>query len=162
MTGAGSVVFVGPGKGQSFRIAADRFLSKQNRASAREGFAVIEYVGAPGETGPPMHRHRSFEEAWFVLDGRVAFKTQRRVVTAKRGAYILVPRRVPHTFSVLGSSPARWLGIFSPGRYVGLVEELGAIVPRHGAPDPAAIAALFEKYDSEIVIDRAPALRPPP
>jgi hypothetical protein len=48
-------------------------------------------------------------------------------------------------------SPARWIGIFSPGRYVGLIEELGRLLPADGPPDDQAILALFKKYDSDIV-----------
>ena len=56
-----------------------------------------------------------------------------------------------HTFANPGSGPARWIGIFAPGRYELLVEELGAILPPDAPPDEAAVAALFAKWDTEIV-----------
>jgi hypothetical protein len=47
---------------------------------------------------------------------------------------------------------ARWIGIFAPGRYEQLVEELGAILPHNAPPDETAVTALFAKWDTEIVV----------
>jgi len=98
--------------------------------------------------------HRTFEEAWFILEGEVAFTADGGTIAAKRGTFLYVPRGVPHTFHVVGERPARWLGIFSPGRYVGLIEELGPLMPANGLPDMAAVTRLFARYDSEIVAER--------
>jgi hypothetical protein len=46
---------------------------------------------------------------------------------------------------------ARWVGIFAPGRYQGLVAELGSILPPEGPPDPAKLAVVFSKWDTELV-----------
>jgi len=155
LTASGKVVVYGPGEGEEFRVAADRFLRKGDSAHRSEAFSVIEYEGAAGFPGPPPHVHRSFEEAWFILEGKVAFTADGRTISAERGTFLFVPRGVPHTFRVLGERPARWLGIFSPGRYVGLVEELGPLMPVNGPPDSAAVARLFAKYDTEMVTERA-------
>ena len=155
MTGSGTVVVYGPGKGEEFRVAADRFLRKGDSAHRSEAFSVIEYEGAAGFPGPPPHVHRSFEEAWFILEGKVAFTADSQTISAERGTFLFVPRGVAHTFRVLGERRARWLGIFSPGRYVGLVEELGPLMPLNGPPNLAAVARLFAKYDTEMVTERA-------
>jgi hypothetical protein len=53
-----------------------------------------------------------------------------------------------HTFENAGSSEARFLEVAAPGAFVGYFEELLAAVPASGEPpDPATIAALYEKYD---------------
>ena len=72
-----------------------------------------------------------------------------RTTVGRAGSFLLVPRGVHHTFQVL--SPARWVGIFSPARYLGLIEELGALISGDGSPDQDAVLALFERYDSAIV-----------
>ena len=151
MTIRGRAFVLGPGGGTEHRIAEDRFLTKGRPSERVEPFCVIEYEGAPGVPGPPIHIHRSFDEAWYILDGKVRFTAGGKTVEAVPGTYLLVPRGVPHGFEVAGRKPARWIGIFSPGRYVGLVEELGAVIPEAGPPDLRAIARLFAKYDSEIV-----------
>lgn len=151
MTAAGRVVRVAPGEGPSFRIGRDTFQRKGPTPKGTGGFSVIEYAGAAGQGGPPPHVHRSFEEAWYILEGRVEFLAGRSTVRAGPGAYLFVPRGTPHTFRVLGRSPARWIGIFSPGRYVGLVERLGPLLSERGPPDERKLRRLFAEYDSEIV-----------
>jgi quercetin dioxygenase-like cupin family protein len=151
VTGIGKAVLIPPGKGREFRIGGDRFRTKGGRSQRSEAFSVIEYEGAPGVPGPPVHVHRSFEEAWFLLHGTVNFLLDGKTVQAVPGTYLLVPRGVSHSFEVRGSKPARWLGIFSPGRYVGLVEELASAIPRHGPPNPKEIVELFARYDTSLV-----------
>src|SRR4029077_1244575 len=116
MTGIGRVVAFGPGEGIEHRIGPDRFVTKGEASPRAESFAVIEYEGAPGISGPPPHVHRGCEEAWFILDGKVTFTTGGQTIAASKGTYLYVPRGVPHTFRVEGTRPARWVGIFSPGR----------------------------------------------
>ena len=156
MTALGKVVVLGPDGGEEFRIGADRFRTKGDRSQRSAAFSVIVYEGAAGVGGPPPHVHRAFDEAWYVLEGEVTFTAAGETIEARRGSYLFVPRRVPHTFEVKGRRTARWVGIFSPGRYVGLVEELGALLPPGRAPDPAKLAKLFARYDSAIVRGTAP------
>lgn len=144
-------MIVPPGGGTEFRIAADRFRRKGSSSERTAAFSVIEYEGAPGGMGPPLHVHRTFEEAWYILEGEVEFTAAGKVTRAVPGHYLLVPRGVAHTFRVAGPGPARWVGIFSPGRYVGMVEELGAVIPAHGPPDPQRMQRLFAKWGSAIV-----------
>lgn len=75
------------------------------------------------------------------------------VARLTRGAFVLVPRDAAHTFANAGTSTARWIGIFAPAQYEHLVEELGAILPQDSPPDLAAVAALFAKWDTEIVVE---------
>lgn len=151
MTAVGKVIAFPPGGGSAHRIGADQFRLKGEAADRGEAFSVIEYQGAPHIPGPPPHVHRSFEEAWYVLEGEVEFTSRKDVLRAAPGTYLYVPRGVPHTFRVLGATPARWVGIFAPGRYVALLEELGALLPAAGPPDPQALAALFGRYDTDLV-----------
>jgi len=154
VTTSGTVVVFGAGEGTEFRIAADRFLRKGDATQRSEAFSVVEYEGAAGLPGPPLHVHRTFEEAWFILEGQVAFAANTRTIAADRGSFLYVPRGVTHTFRVVGERSARWLGIISPARYVSLLEELGPLMPARGPPDMVAVARLFDKYDTEIVGER--------
>jgi quercetin dioxygenase-like cupin family protein len=141
----------GPGEGRESRIGEDRFVTKGSASQRSESFSIIEYEGAAGVPGPPPHLHRTFEEAWYILEGEVILTADGRAIHATPGTYLFVPRGIAHSFQVTGSQPARWLGIFSPGRFVGLVEELGALIPANGPPNMAELARLFAKYDSEIL-----------
>jgi quercetin dioxygenase-like cupin family protein len=150
MSGYGKAVALGPGEGDEFTIGVDRVLVKGATAHSGDGFSVVEYHGA-NQPGPPAHVHRTFEECWFLLDGEVDFTMDGEVVRGRAGSFFLVPRGTAHTFQVVGDRPARWVGIFSPGRYMELIRELGKLIPIDGPPDPAAVAALFARYDTDIV-----------
>lgn len=139
------------GGGRKSAIGPDRFFLKDAVVHDDDRFAVIEYVGAAGVPGPPAHRHTTFEEAWFILDGKVEFWDGQRTIEIGSGSYLRVPPGVPHTFKVVGTKPARWVGIFSPGRYVRLLEELSRVIPANGPPNPEQIKELFSRYDTELV-----------
>lgn len=151
MTGAGKVVSIAPGGGAAFRAGPDRFTVKGTARERSAAFSVVEYTGAPHVPGPPRHVHRTFDEGWYLLEGAVEFTTPTGPIRAAPGAYLFVPRGVAHTFRVVGDGPARWIGIFSPGRYVGLIEELGQVLPEAGPPNPKKLTALFHRYDTDFV-----------
>lgn len=142
---------IAPGSGRLVAVGPDRLTYKG--ASADDLFSVVEYEAAAGVPGPPPHLHRSFEEAFYVLDGEVDFTMEGLTTRLTCGAFVLVPKGAAHTFATAGTGPARWVGIFAPGHYERLVEELGALLPTAGPPDPAAVAALFERYDTEMVAE---------
>ena len=119
MTTSGNVVVFGAGVGAEFRIAANRFPRKGDSTQRSEAFSVIEYEGAAGFPGPPLHIHRTFEEAWFILDGEVAFTADGRTIAAKRGSYLYVPRGLPHTFRVVGERSPATASTFDRGRHRG-------------------------------------------
>jgi quercetin dioxygenase-like cupin family protein len=151
MSAGGRVVIRAPGEGRDFTIARDRVVVKGVTAHDGDGFAVVEYEGAAGAPGPPLHIHRGFEECWYILDGEVDFSLGEEVHRVGAGAFVLVPRDAVHTFRVAGGAPARWLGIFSPANGLGLIEELGDILPADGPPDVERVMALFARYQTEIV-----------
>ena len=146
-----------PGEGRAFPVGADRVVVKGATTHDGDGFSVIEYEGAPGVPGPPMHAHLSFEECWYILAGEVDFHLFGGAIErVGEGGFILVPRGVAHTFRVAGATPARWIGIFSPGSSLGMLEELGEILPADGPPDMGKIESLFARYQTELVADGAP------
>ena len=60
-----------------------------------------------------------------------------------------MPRGLLHSFRNASTDPARMLVIGSPQAQA-MVEELGNLVG-HGPPSRDAVAALFARYDSELV-----------
>ena len=77
--------------------------------------AVIETAPAPG-VGPPLHHH-DFDEAFYVLDGELAFQLRDEIVRVGPGELIFAPRGVPHTFANLSDAPARQLIVCTPAGF---------------------------------------------
>ena len=80
---------------------------------SNQALTVFENTVAPGE-GPPLHTHANEDEAWYVLGGRLRFRIGEALHSAEAGAFVYVPRGVPHCFQNQGSGPARILVIFTP------------------------------------------------
>lgn len=138
----------GESEGIRWRLGPDEFVAKAT--SLDDHFSVIVYESAPHVPGPPLHVHHSNEEFFYILEGKVEFSLDGSTCLLGPGASVLVPKGKVHTFANTGGTPARWVGVFAPGRYQGLIEELGAVMPVDGPPDPAAVAAVFARWDTEI------------
>jgi hypothetical protein len=82
--------------------------------SADGTFVVAEWVD-DGETSrdrpiAPPHLHRSEDEAWYVLEGRLGFRIGDEEVEAGLGGAVLVPAGAPHLLERglgAGTLPAR-------------------------------------------------------
>jgi mannose-6-phosphate isomerase-like protein (cupin superfamily) len=144
-----SRLVVGPHDGPRFTLGMDSFVARA--MSPDDHFSVVEYESAPGVPGPPLHVHHGNEECFFILEGRVDFTLDGETATLGPGSCVLVPKDRPHTFANTGEGPARWVGIFAPGRYQGLIEDLGAIMPTDGPPDAQRLEAVFARWDTELV-----------
>jgi mannose-6-phosphate isomerase-like protein (cupin superfamily) len=149
MTAVGLGVVLAAGEGRRVRVGPDVMTVKGDGQEDR--FSVAEYEAAAGAPGPPPHIHHGNEEAFYILEGEVDFMLDGKTTRLTEGGFVLVPAGARHTFVNAGSGRARWVGIFSPGRYRQLVEELGALLPADGPPDQAEVAALFARYDTQIV-----------
>jgi mannose-6-phosphate isomerase-like protein (cupin superfamily) len=145
-------IVLGPGQGRSFWTSVSDATVKVNSGEA--DFSVFESSPPPGVPGPPPHIHRSYDEAWYIIDGQLEFAIADVTETVSAGGFAFVPRGVPHSFRNASTEPARMLVIGSPQAQA-MVEELGKLVG-HGPPDRDAIAALFARYDSELVAPSEP------
>jgi mannose-6-phosphate isomerase-like protein (cupin superfamily) len=143
---------LGPGEGRAFNVGPDRVTVKADADRTSDALSMIEYEAAPGVPGPPPHVHRVVHEVWYILEGAVEFYSGDRTLRAGPGSFLHVPPGVPHTFANVGDGPARWIGIFSPGRFSRLLEEIAKAFPAEpGPPDEAQILRAFADYDTEIV-----------
>ncbi len=140
-------VVLGVGEGRRFWTSLSNGTVKLE--SGTGDFCVFESSPPPGAPGTPPHVHRSYDEAWLVIEGVVEFvlgDTRRHRVDA--GSFVFVPRGTPHAFCNPGPNQARILVIGSPPVQA-MVEEVGRLATG-GPPDPKAVAEVFERFDSEL------------
>lgn len=133
-----------PGGGRSFGPALAKVEFGQS-----EDFAVFESVLPPAWAGPPPHLHRAYDEAFYVVDGSVAFTLDGRTTDCPAGSFVFVPRGTGHGFANPVPAPARILVIASPGA-IRLVEGFHQLMEQDDPPDPEAVAALYSDHRSEI------------
>jgi mannose-6-phosphate isomerase-like protein (cupin superfamily) len=97
----------------------------------------------PGRPIAGLHVHRSDDEAWFVLEGRLGFRIGDEEQEVDAGESVLVTRGTPHSYWNPLPAPARYLLVMTPNIHR-LIEALHA----GGRSDWAAI---FAEHDSELL-----------
>lgn len=116
-------------------------------AASSVGASTFEFLAAPGfDTG--SHFHSKIEEQFYVVDGEMELRAGDRLLRALPGAFVSVPTGVAHAFANRGNSPARMLLVTTPPGHERYFAELADILAREGAPEPAEIAALRERFDT--------------
>ena len=74
---------------------------------------IIEHRNLMPNTGPALHLHYSQDEWFYVMGGEAVFQVGGERIHLRSGESVLGPRRIPHTFSAVGS-PAHLLIAFTP------------------------------------------------
>lgn len=120
--------------------------------SAGNNFVLAEWKDAGGPPGParwiaPLHLHRNDDEAWYVLEGTLCVRVGGQVVEAKAGAAVFVARGTAHTYWNPGPGLVRYLLVMTSNLY-SLIQDIHAMTER----TPAALKAVFERHDSELLL----------
>lgn len=128
--------------------------------AAGGNISVIELVGPTGDM-PPLHLHRTDDEAWYVLEGEMTFFVgSNEPVLVQAGGLAFGPKGVPHTYRVESSGPARWLAACTPGDFEQFVVAASRPAERAELPpmaDPpseeeiAAVTALAADHQIELL-----------
>jgi uncharacterized protein (TIGR02246 family) len=115
-------------------------------------FFLMEHLAMPPGLASPYHVHHNEDEAFYVLEGTVAFLCDKTWRVAGPGTWVYGPREVPHGFRVIGTSPARMLLQCAPAGFERFVRELSLPVDAVPAPpDMALLIATAAKYGVDIL-----------
>lgn len=114
-------------------------------------FQISEWKDTGGDSGLPrgsipLHRHRSEDEGWYVLEGTLRFRFGDREFDAVAGSGVLLPHGTPHTFWNPDTKPARYLIIVRP-RTAALLEAIHAGQPRTGEE----LLRLYDSFDIDLL-----------
>jgi len=105
---------VPPGEGHLLTARGSVMAFKAVAAQTGGDFSLMERTLPPGGRKPSAHRHVNCSEAFFVLDGPIAFTLDGRDLTGGPGDFLLVPRGAAHTFGNAGTETARLLVLHAP------------------------------------------------
>jgi mannose-6-phosphate isomerase-like protein (cupin superfamily) len=112
-----------------------------------ESLVLVEWQDPGGATDPPryiapLHVHHEDDEAWYVLEGTLAFRLGDEDVEAPAGAAVLARRGTVHTYWNPRPEPARYV-LAMPPRIHALIAAL------HGeAADPHQV---FSDHASTLI-----------
>ena len=126
-------------------------LAGNQLGTAANNFVIAEWQDAGGVSAQPryiapLHLHRSEDEAWYVLEGVLRVKVGNDEVELRAGSGVMVPRGTPHTYWNPSPGRVRYLLIMT-SRIYQLIQGIHAMKER----TPAALRAVFERHDSELL-----------
>jgi quercetin dioxygenase-like cupin family protein len=124
-------LFVGPGEGRAGDV-------KAAGADTSGALGLVETTIPRGHSAP-LHVHRQEDEAFYVLTGTVDLVCGDERFRAEQGAFVYLPRGVPHTFLGVSDDAVRVLVFMLPA---GLEEAFA---------DPAHFGEVFERRHVEVV-----------
>src|SRR5260370_42670050 len=130
-------------------------LVKSTGESTNGAFGLIEQL-IPAGFASPYHIHHLEDEAFYVLEGEVAFVCDGKWLKAGPGAYVFGPREVPHGFKIESTTPARILLLCAPAGFEHFVIEMSEPatelrLPAPAQPDMTKMMALAAKYKIDIL-----------
>lgn len=110
---------------------------------------LAEWLDEGGGHQPPLyiaprHIHHADDEAFYVLDGQLAFELDGENLTVDAGGATMIPKGTVHTWWNPSSAPCRYLIVMSR-RIQELISQL------HAPGETRRPAEIFRAYDSEIV-----------
>lgn len=126
-------------------------LAGRTLGSASTQFVIAEWSDPGAPPGPPrpiapLHVHHEDDEAWYVLEGMLAFQLGDREVEAAAGTAVCAPRGLAHTYWNPRQERARYLLIMTP-TIAQLIADLHATADR----SPEAMRAVFRRHQSDLL-----------
>ena len=150
----GRGIVVQPGDGRTISLGSVGLVTmKAERADSNGHVSAYEFMLPAATTGPPLHLHRSWDEAFFVLEGTMSFIVDGVVSSAPAGTFVFVPRGVEHTFWNESDEPARQLTVFTPSGIEDYFDALRADMARGVDASLESAIALMEVHDMVVPQD---------
>ncbi len=148
VAGHGESIILAPGEGRVIPLGETGNVTLKAVSATTGGtLSVYEFVTPPTTAGPPLHLHRGWDEAFYVLDGEMTFLIDGRTSKAPAGSFVFVPRGILYTFWNESAAPARQLTVFTPAGIEAYFEEVTRVMAAGGEETLTAAMALMEKHD---------------
>jgi mannose-6-phosphate isomerase-like protein (cupin superfamily) len=138
-----------PGEGERHAAGPTEIVIKATGDDTGGSFFLAENVIPPGFAGPPLHRHETLHDMFYVLDGTLTVRLGDETAEAGPGTFVCVPPGVVHTFANPGDEPVRFLNFNTPSGWEHYMREL-AEAARSGPLTPEAIGRVASRHDFEV------------
>lgn len=101
--------------GRTLKLGRMTFHFKISADDTAGAYTILEAV-VPPESGSGLHRHWSYDEAAYVIDGAFECHVDGKPTTLAAGESVYWPRGAVHKFRSIGPQDGRIVFICSPGR----------------------------------------------
>jgi quercetin dioxygenase-like cupin family protein len=144
-----NVRFVSNGQGTRLNVLGDSQRILLTAEDTAGNYALVENYNSPG-VSIPLHLHRNEDETFYVVTGEVDFQINGEIVRASAGTTVYLPRNAPHSFTVVGSEPAKMLMMLMPAGLEKYFEELSRL-PSDEPPDMEKVFEISTRYGIEFL-----------
>ena len=141
----------GPGDGREITALGSTYVTKTDGTHVSGAYSLCEETFWADTT--PLHSHVDAEEAFYVMAGDVEAWIDGVTHTAGPGAFLVVPRGVPHGLRRLSTAPVRMLTVISPPGFEKLFEAVVARGEERLLADPDQLVELAARYGTEVLGD---------
>ena len=140
------------GEGPRFRYAGQPVHILAAQDGQPPGFAAMELT-IPGHfAGPIPHAHDEFDEAIYVLSGRLLVAGDDTPQEAAPGSMFVAPRGQRHGFSNPSAEQALVLGIWAPPEpALAFMRDIGAALKPDAPPDPDRMREIYARHASRLL-----------
>ncbi|MBV9795172.1 MAG: cupin domain-containing protein [Actinobacteria bacterium] len=140
------------GEGPSFPYAGQPMHILAGQDGAPPGFAAMELTVPAQFAGPIPHAHDEFDEAIYVLSGRLLVAGDGAPAEAGPGSMFVAPRGQRHGFSNPFGEAALVLGLWGPPEpALAFMRDVGAALRADGPPDPDEMRGIYERHASRLL-----------
>lgn len=145
MTKQPAVVMSGHGESLNVMGAGVRFLCTGDRTD--KAWSLME-VDLPEGSGPPPHHH-PWDEAYYVVAGRVRFSIEGKDQVVGTGDFIYAPGGTVHGFQAISTEPARMLIFDAPAHAESFFREVDQEVK--GPDDMPKVPLIGSRHQIEFL-----------
>lgn len=144
-----------PEQGTAYWFLGSLVTVKVAGDQTRGRLTVLDFLNPPG-FAPPLHRHLTEDECFYVISGAARFRCDEETFEAHEGDVVFLPVGSTHSFRVLGEEPLRTLQITVPAGFEEFTAEAGEPAPQRELPapgpvDPAALQSAAAQHSIEII-----------
>ena len=133
-----------------FRFLGQPTVMRSTGETTNGAFGLMEHWDMPVGFSSPYHTHHREDEAFYVLEGEMAFVCDGKWQRGGPGTWVFGPRELAHGFKVVGDGPARMLLLCAPAGFEHFVLELGVAYNDMTPPDMQRLMQTAAKYEIDI------------
>jgi mannose-6-phosphate isomerase-like protein (cupin superfamily) len=139
-------------EGPGFAYAGQPMHVLAGQGGQPPGFAAMELTVPARFPGPIPHAHDEFDEAIYVLSGRLLVAADGEPQEAAPGSMFVAPRGHRHAFSNPYDEGALVLGIWAPPEpALAFMREIGAALRPDAPPDPEQMRDIYSRHASRLL-----------
>jgi len=144
--------------GPAVSVVGDTYRTLVAGEQTQGTYAVIDMLVPPGG-GPGPHAHARIQEAFYVIEGEVVVRSETQTYTARRGAFVEIPKGgAIHSFTNESAAVAHLLCLVVPAGLEAFFQEIGQPVaagaflpkPTLTPDDLHRLAETADRYGQEV------------